>query len=59
MVANICSTSLPGENQVDGLPPVSNTAVRDIKFETGPVIFAWEDSFVLDFGFLSVVRIVI
>ena len=28
MVANICSTSPPGENQVDGLPPVSNTGTR-------------------------------
>jgi hypothetical protein len=35
LVANICSTSLPGGNQVDSLPPVSNAAVRDKRFEIG------------------------
>jgi hypothetical protein len=27
-VSNICSTSPPGGNQIDGLPPVSNTGTR-------------------------------
>jgi hypothetical protein len=58
MITNICSTSLPGENQVNGLPPVSNTAVRDIKFEIGRIFFACEHSFALDFKYVSVVRIV-
>jgi hypothetical protein len=43
----VCSTSLPGGNQVDGLPAVSNTAVKDISFELGPEIVAWEHSFAL------------
>jgi hypothetical protein len=48
MVTNMCSTSLPGRNQVDGLLPVSNTAVRDIRFKMGTIFFAWKDSFALD-----------
>jgi hypothetical protein len=44
---DMCSTSLPGGNQVECLPPVSNTAVRDISFESGPELFAWATSFVL------------
>jgi hypothetical protein len=49
LVTNMCSTSPPGENQVDGLTPVSNTAVRDIRFKLRPRLFAWEDSFTLVF----------
>jgi hypothetical protein len=35
LVTNMCSKSPPGGNPVDGLPPVSNTAVRDIRFKLG------------------------
>jgi hypothetical protein len=58
MVITMCSTSLPGGNQVDGLPPVSNTAVMDIRFEIGQHCFARENSFLLDFKYVSVGRIV-
>jgi hypothetical protein len=53
LVTNMCSTSLPGGNHVDGLPLVSNTTVRDIKFK-----MACGDSFALDFKYVSVVIIV-
>jgi hypothetical protein len=36
-----------GGNQVDGLLPVSNTAVRDIRFKLGLRFFVCEDSFML------------
>jgi hypothetical protein len=58
LVANMCSTSLPSGNQVDGFPPVSNTAVRDTRIEIGPIICAWEDSFALNFEFVVVFIIV-
>jgi hypothetical protein len=58
LVANMYSTSLPGGNKVDCLPPVSNTAVRDIRFEIGPILFEWNDSFALDFKYVAVVRLV-
>jgi hypothetical protein len=55
----LCSTSLPGGNQVDGLPPVSNTAARDISESIGPVSFAFGVFSALNFTYVYVVIIAI
>jgi hypothetical protein len=55
MVTNMCSTSPPGGNQFEGLPPVSNTAVMDMSFNLESILL---ESFALVFENASVVRIV-
>jgi hypothetical protein len=44
LVTNICSTSPPGGNQVDGLP-VSNTGVMHIRVKLSPINFCYLDAF--------------
>ena len=53
----ICSTSLPGGNQVDGLPPASST-IRDYHKEYAILFLALELKFLVwarskNFGFLT------